>query len=368
MKKVLPWILGGLFLLLFLSTLIYLYGKGVEEPITYESEQPSFQTIINKTVATGSIVPREMVEIKPQISGIIQELYVEEGQKVKAGDPIARVRVVPNMANLNSAENRMNVAEINLSNAKLDFERNKKLVETGVIAQAEFQQFEVAYKNAKQEVEAARRNLEIVQEGTYKEAGKSSVTIVKATVSGMVLEVPVKEGDQVIESNTFNAGTSVAKVADMSDMIFEGFVDESEVGKIAVDMPLVLTVGAIESRKFEASLEFISPQGLEKNGAIQFKIKARVATPDDFFIRAGLSANADIVLGRRDSVLAIRETLLQFGDDQKPFVEVETAPGQYEKRMVQTGLSDGLFIEVLEGVSKEEKIKIWNATVAPMNR
>jgi HlyD family secretion protein len=366
MKKYMPWFLGALFIGLFIWTLIFLYNKSSEQPVTYSTEKPSYQTIINKTVATGSIVPREMVEVKPQISGIVQELYVVEGQKVKSGDPMARVRVVPNMANLNGAENRVGVAEINLKNAKLDYDRNQRLLANGVIAQADFQGFEVAYQNARQEMDAARKNLEIVREGTYREAGKSSVTIVKATVDGMVLEVPVKVGDQVIESNTFNAGTSVAKLANMGDMIFEGFVDESEVGKIKEGMPLLLTIGAIEGKRFDATLEFISPQGTEKNGAIQFKIKARVATSDEFLIRAGLSANADVVLGRRDSVLAIRETLLQFDDKKQPYVEISKGNQQFERRDVKTGLSDGLYVEVLEGIKPDEEIKIWNATVAPM--
>jgi HlyD family secretion protein len=263
------------------------------------------------------------------------------------------------MVNLNNAESRLNKAKINLKEATADYERQKKLLDKQVIAEAEFQRFEIAYISAREEVDAAENNLQLIKEGITKKAGSVSNTMIRSTIEGMVLDVPVKEGNSVIESNTFNEGTTIAVVADMGEMIFEGTVDESEVGKIKEGMNLILTIGAIESESFDATLEYISPKGIEENGAIQFEIKAEVNLNENFFIRAGYSANADIVLARKDSVLAIKESLLQFDGDSS-FVEVETAPQQYEKREIKTGLSDGINIEILSGLSKDDKIKIWN--------
>lgn len=345
---------------LFGFTLYYLFLKSQAEPVSYETAQPTYSTIIKKSVATGSIVPREEVGIKPQVSGIVQELFVEAGERVKAGDLLARIQVIPNMVNLNNAENRVKLAEIGFQNAELDYQRNDKLYKQGAIAQSEFQVFQQAYKSAQAELEAARDNLQIVREGASKKAGKSSLNLVRATVSGMVLDVPVKVGYQVIESNTFNEGTTIATIANMNDMIFQGKIDEGEVGKISPNLPLLITVGAIEGETFDATLEYVAPKGVTENGAIQFEIRAQVALDSAQFLRAGYSANADIVLARRDSVLSIPEALLQFNEDQTPFVEVETGPQIFEKRAVKLGLSNGLTVEILDGLTAEDRVKIWN--------
>jgi len=356
-------ILGIGLIVILVAGLIYtlyaLWQKNQKDPVVYETETAYYHDIINKAVATGSIIPREEVEIKPQVSGIIQEVFVEAGDQVKVNQPIARIQVIPDMVSLNNAENRVERARIALENAKLDFDRNKELYDRKVISASEYQQFELAYNNARQELEAARDNLQIVKEGASKKSGASSLTIVKATIPGMVLDVPVKVGNQVIESNTFNEGTTIASVADMRDLIFEGKIDESEVGKISEGMDILLTVGAINDRTFNAELEYISPKGVEENGAIQFVIKARVKLDSSDFIRAGYSANADIVLARKDSVLTINEKLVQY-ENEEPFVEVETGDQKFEKRDVNLGLSDGIHVEVVEGVQEEEKLKIWN--------
>lgn len=343
----------------FVYTLYYLWQKSQKDPIVYTTQQPFYSDIIQKSVATGSIIPREEVEIKPQVSGIIKDVYVEAGDHVEQDQEIARIQVIPDMVSLNNAENRMEMAELAMENARLDFERNKKLYEDKVISSSEFQRFQLSFNNAKQELEAAQDNLQIVKEGASKKAGRASLNIVKATIPGMVLDVPVKVGNQVIESNTFNEGTSIATIADMRDLIFEGKIDESEVGKISEGMDILLTVGAIENKTFNAQLEYISPKGVEENGAIQFLIKAKVKLDSADFIRAGYSANADIVLAKRDSVLAINESLVQY-DEGKPFVEISNGEQSFEKRDVKLGLSDGIKVEVVDGLDSEVSIKDWN--------
>ena len=345
--------------LAFIYTIYFLAQKSKQNPIVFETAQASYNTIIKQSLATGTIKPREEVVIKPQVSRIIDQLYVEAGDKVERGQLIARVKVIPNMVSLNNAQNRLETAQINYNTAKLEFDRNEKLYKQGVIAVADFQLVEQRFKNAIAERNAAQDNLDIVREGATKSSGKESLTLIKSTVTGMILDVPVKVGNQVIESNNFNEGTTIASVANMSDMIFEGLIDESEVGKIQQGMDLIITIGAIENQKFDAKLEYIAPKGTEQNGAIQFQVRAKVDLNSNFFIRAGYSANANIVLDKRDSVLSIPEGLLQFENDST-FVEILTGDQQYEKRHVKLGLSDGITVEVLEGVTTEDKIKIWN--------
>ncbi len=344
-------------------TINYLYGKENQDPESFNTEQAKLSDIIVKSVATGSVEPRKEIEIKPQISGIIRELYVEAGDTVKYGDPIAKVKVIPNMLSLNNAENRVEQAKINLDNAELDFNRNKTLLDQGVIAMAEFQRFDVAKKGAMEEFKAAEDNLQIVREGVAKRSGQSSNTIVTATISGMILNVPIEEGNSVIEANNFNDGTTIASVADMEDLIFRGNIDESEVEKLKNGMTLIVTIGAIEGREFEAELEYISPKGADINGAIQFEVRAAIKLEAGEFIRAGYSANADVVLDRRDQVLAISERVIQFDKDQKTFVEVKVGENQWERRDVTLGLSDGITVEILSGITEVDEAKLWNQPI-----
>ncbi|MFZ6053307.1 efflux RND transporter periplasmic adaptor subunit [Halocola ammonii] len=345
------------------GAIYYLYGKNEQGPVTYNTEQPTHTDIVKKTVATGSVKPRKEILIKPQISGVINDILVEAGDKVETGALIAKVQVVPDMVGLNNAENRVSRAEIALDNANMDYERNKQLLDQGVIAPAEFQQFEIARRNAVEELKAAEDNYQILKEGVAKSSNRATNTQIRSTINGMVLDVPVEEGNSVIELNNFNEGTTIASVADMDDLIFEGNVDESEVEKLSQGMDLILTIGAIEDATFDAKLEYISPKGVEENGAIQFQIRAAVQQPDDRFIRAGYSANADVVLDRRDSVLAISESLVQFDKEDQPYVEVSTGENEYERRDVKLGLSDGITVEVLEGVEEGDEIKIWNRPI-----
>lgn len=347
---------------MMIATGYYLYSKDKKKPISYKTEQPFVTNIIQKTVATGAVVPRKEVEIKPQVSGLIDKLYVEAGDLVKRGDLIATIRIIPDMVTLNNAENRVNRAKLALKNAKADFDRNQELFKDGVIAEATFQQFELDYQNAQEELNAAKDNLDLIRKGSTSRSGQVSNTNVRAAISGMILDVPVEEGHSVIEANTFNEGTTIATVANMDEMIFEGNVDESEVGKIKTGMTLLLTIGALEDEQLEATLEHISPKGVVDNGAIRFQIRAAVNLKKDQFIRANYSANADIVLDRRDSVLAIPESLLIF-EGKETFVEVHTGNQNFEKMPVSLGLSDGINIEVLDGIEKDTDIKNPNAIV-----
>jgi len=357
MKKVLRITLLVVIIGIFGWTIYFLYQKSKPKPVVYETKTAFVTDIVKKTVATGSVVPRKEIEIKPQVSGIIEAIYIEPGDVVKNGDLIAKVRIIPNMINLNNAEARLEQGKIDYDDAKLIYDRQKKIFDEGVIPAAVFQQSEIALNRAKSELNAAENNLQLIKEGVTKNSEYSTNTLIRSTIEGMVLDVPVEQGNSVIESNTFNAGTTIAIVADMGEMIFEGEVDETEVGKIKIGMNLLLTIGAIEETKFNAHLEYISPKGVEENGAIQFEIKAAVELRDDYFIRAGYSANADIVLSRKDSVLAVEESLLLFEEDSI-FVEVETDPQVYEKRLVEVGLSDGINIEIISGLVKEDKIKV----------
>lgn len=341
---------------IFGYTLYFLWEKSQDKPVVFETEKPFYSDVIKKTVATGSVVPRKEIDIKPVVSGIIDELYVEEGEMVKKGDLIARIRIIPNMINLNNARARIDRAKINLKDAKRNYDRQFGLLEKGVIARADFESYEVAYQNAQQELETAQETLQLIQEGQLKKSGTPTNTLVRSTIDGMVLDVPIEIGNQVIEANNFNAGSTIATVADMGDMIFKGKIDETEVGKIHENMNLILSIGAIDDIKFDAKLTKIAPKGVEENGAIQFEIEANVDLMQDQFIRAGYSANADIVLERVDSVLVISESLLKF-DDDTTFVEVETGEQQFEKRIIETGLSDGINIEILSGLEEEDKVK-----------
>jgi len=355
-KKTLLLLVALALLVAFGGTLWFLWAKSQEDPILYASESPFTATIIRKTVATGAVVPRKEIDLKPQVSGILDEVYVEPGIEVEEGDLIAKVTIVPNMISLSAAENRLDRAKINLENAETEFERNGQLFEEGVLSEANFKVYELGLKTARQEVAAAEDNLALIREGARKKSAYTTNTLVKATAMGMVLAVPVEEGDSVIEVNTFNDGTSIATIADMDEMIFEGKVDESEVGKLLEGMELLVTVGALETEEFHAALEYISPKGVEEDGAIQFETRAALELKDDVFVRANYSANADIVLDRRDDVLAIQESWLQF-DDEGAFVEIERGDQRFEKQRVETGLSDGIQIEITSGLTESDRIK-----------
>ena len=360
--KILKYFAIGILVLGAIFATFYFVKTNSKTLIEYDVQVASIQNIEKKTVVTGKVIPEDEVEIKPQISGIIEELYVEEGDLVSNGDLLAKVKVVPNEQALNSAKGRLSSTLILLKNAEVEFKRNETLFKKEIISQREYDNAKLNYDQAQQNVENARTDLQIIKLGS---AGGSSIanTNIRATVPGTVLEIPIKEGDQVIESNTFNAGTTIATVADLNKMIFEGKVDEAEVAKLIIGMPLKVTLGAIEDESFDAQLKFIAPKGNEEDGTVQFKIEGDVYLNDSVFIRAGYSANASLVLEKKDSIMAISEALLQFDKiTNEPYVEIKNDAGEFERKDIEVGISDGINVEVISGIEMEDEIKVWNKT------
>jgi len=358
-KKIKRIVLLSIVGLAVVGTFVFLWKKAQPEVIEYEIVTPERGTVETKTVATGNVEPRYEILIKPQISGIISEVLKEAGQRVTEGEIIAKVKVIPEMGQLNSAESRVNVARISLDQVESTHRRDEQLFKQGILTAEEFDVSKANYRKAKEELANAQSSLEIVRDGISRNTRSSSTTQIRSTITGMILNVPIKVGNSVIQSNSFNDGTTIASVANMNDMIFRGNVDETEIGKIREGMPIKLTVGALGTRTFDAVLEYVSPKGEEKNGAIQFEIKAAVSLPDTSFVRAGYSANAEIVLERAANVLTIPESTVEFHGDTA-FVQVvkQEKPKQiFEKRLIKTGLSDGIKIEVKEGLTEKDKIR-----------
>ena len=340
----------------------YFIKTNDKSAIVYDTQKTLITSIERKTVVTGKVIPEDEVEIKPQIQGIIDVIFVEEGDLVKTGDLLAKIKVVPNEQNLNSAEGRLANSRIVLKNAQIEFNRNKDLYEKGIISKQDFDNVQLRYNQSKLDVSNAISDLQIIRSGS-KGGAASANTNIRATVPGTVLEIPVEEGFQVIASNSFNAGTTIATIADLNKMIFEGKVDEAEVGKLKVGMPLEVSLGAIEDQALQAKLKFIAPKGNEEQGAVQFKIEADLYLNDSIFVRAGYSANASLVLERKDSIMAISESLLQFDrKTEEPYVEIEIEDQKFERRDVKIGISDGVNVEIISGVSENAKIKVWNKT------
>ena len=365
--KYLKYIGIAVLVLGFMFSMAYYIKTNSRSAITYETEKLSYETIEEKIVATGSVIPEDEVNIVPQISGIIDEIYVEEGEEVNEGDLLAKIKVVPNEQALNSAEGRVKTSRIILNNSKKEFDRNKKLFDKGVISEQEFNSIELRYNQDAQNLDNAMSDLQIIKLGSIGGSAATN-TIVRSTVKGTVLVVPIKEGDQVIEANTFNPGTTISTVADLSKMIFEGMVDEGEVGKLSVGLPLKISLGAIEGKEYDAKLTLISPKGADVAGAIQFKIEGEVYLDDEFIVRAGYSANASIITDVKESVLAINEALIQYDNkSKKPFVEVEIGDQKFERREIEIGVSDGVYAEILSGVTENDNIKVWNKT-EPLKR
>ena len=354
----------GIALIIFgaVFAMLYFIKTNSKPLVEYDIQSPKIQSIEKKTVVTGKVIPEDEVEIKPQISGIIELLYVDEGDLVTNGDLLAKVNVVPDEQALNSAKGRLSNTLILFENAKIEFKRNQSLFEKEIISKQQFDNAKLSYDQAEQNLKNARSDLQIIKLGS---AGGSSIanTNIRATVAGTILEIPIKEGDQVIESNTFNAGTTIATVADLKKMIFEGKVDEAEVEKLVIGMPLTVNLGAIQDKDFDAKLNFIAPKGNEEQGTVQFKIEGDVYLDDSVFIRAGYSANASLVLEKKDSVMGISEALLQFDKiTNNPYVEVKNDKGKFERKNIELGISDGINVEVLSGLSLEDEIKVWNKT------
>lgn len=345
----------ALIAIVFVGTFAFLYKKSRPEQINYEELTATVKDINRESVVTGKIVPRNEVNVKPQISGIISELYKEAGQSVQEGEVIAKVKVIPEMSSLSSAQSRVRLAQINLEQVQKNYDREKALYDKKLVSAEEYEQVRQQLSQAKEEAAAAQETLEVVRDGVSKSNASSSSTLIRSTITGLILDIPVKVGNSVILSNTFNDGTTIATVADMNDLIFDGNVDETEVGRLVEGMPLTITIGALQNLKFDAVLEYISPKATENNGANQFEVKAAVRVPGDQMIRSGYSANASVVLETAEQVLSIPESAVDFADD-KSFVYL-LKDGKYVKTEVETGLSDGVDIQIKSGLTEGDKVR-----------
>ncbi len=357
-KKYLKIALLAAVAILFIWTFVFLYRKSQPQVTVYETVVPETTDLEKTTVATGKVEPRDEVLIKPQISGIVSEVYKEAGQHIRKGEVIAKVKVIPELGTLNSAESRVRLAGIQAAQAETDFARTQKLHKDKLISAEEYEKAEVAVKQAREELQTAKDNLEIVKEGITQNSASFSSTLIRSTIDGLILDVPIKVGNSVIMSNTFNDGTTIASVANMNDLIFRGNIDETEVGSIHEGMPVKLTIGALQNLSFNAVLEYISPKGVEQNGANQFEIKAAISAPDSVRIRSGYSANAEIVLERARQTLALPEGTVEFsGDSAFVYVMTDSIPKQKFERRLQVGMSDGIKIAVKSGITAKDKIR-----------
>lgn len=362
MKKIIKITLLVLFGIIIISTFFFLWNKSrVKEP-KYNIISPEVKTIQKKIVITGKVEPRNEVAIKPQISGIIDEIYKKEGDLVKVGDIIAKVKVIPDINQLNSGESRVNNAKISFDQEKANFERMETLYQSKVVSKEVYEQALTAYRRAEEELQNAEESLEIIKKGISQRTAQYSNTLIKATVNGMILNIPVKVGNSVIQSNNFNDGTTIATIANMKDLIFVGKVDETEIGKIKVNDPVILSIGAMQDAKLSAKLEYIAPKGTTESGTTLFEIKAAIdPTEENTLIRSGYSANGEIIVQKADSVLAVPEYCVEYQNDST-FVYVETdnpekEQSKFEKKAVKIGISDGFFVQIIEGVNKDAKIK-----------
>ena len=352
-------IIAGLVAIVFIGTFVFLWIKAQPQPKVYDEFTPTVADLRKTTVLTGKIEPRNEVNIKPQISGIITELMKEAGQTVQAGEVIAKVKVIPDMGQLSSAQSRLRLAEINLKQARTDYEREKVLFDKGLVSADEYDKIHQAYNQAREERGAAQDNLEVVRDGVSSNNANASSTLVRSTVTGVILDIPVKVGNSVILSNTFNDGTTIATVANMNDLIFRGNVDETEVGQVNVGMPMTITVGALQDLKFNARLEYISPKAVEANGANQFEIKAAVQVPEKTGVRSGYSANAQIVLAEALHVLTVPESAIHF-EGNNTYVYLVQGKGKnktYQRRDVKVGLSDGVNIQIKSGLTTNDRVR-----------
>ena len=355
MKKFGKYLVFILIALVVAGTFAYLFKRSRPQEIRYEELTAEVADIVKSTVVTGKIQPRDEVNVKPQISGIIAELYKEAGQPVKEGEIIAKLKVIPDMSSLSSAQSRVRLSEVNLKQAKTNFEREKALYDKQLVSADEYDKVAQALRQAEEELKAAKETLEIVRDGVSSSNKSGSSTLIRSSVSGLILDIPVKVGNTVINSNSFNDGTTIATVADMDDLIFDGNIDETEVGRLSVGMPVKITVGALQDVVIDANLEYIAPKATESGGTNLFEIKASLQVPEGITVRSGYSANAEIVLQTAAQVLSIAESALQFDGDQT-YVYVLGDNG-YERRDVKTGLSDGVNIEIKEGLSLGEKVR-----------
>jgi HlyD family secretion protein len=359
MKRYSKLIIAAIIALIFIGTFVFLWQKSQPKEVVYNEFTPKMEDIQKTTIITGKIEPRNEVNVKPQISGIITELLKEPGQTVQQGEVIAKVKVIPDMGQLSSAEARVRLSEINLKQAQVNFNREENLYNQKLVSADEYDKVKQALHQAKEEKTAAEDALQVVRDGVSKANASASSTLIRSTISGVILDIPVKVGNSVILANTFNDGTTIATVANMNDLIFRGNIDETEVGQLVSGMPMKITIGALQDLQFDAALEYISPKAVESNGANQFEIKAAVKLAEGGKIRSGYSANAEIVLSSAEKALSIPESAIEFSGDST-FVYIIKGEGKektYERTQVTTGLSDGVNIEIKKGLTVKDKVR-----------
>lgn len=355
MKKSIKFIIFALIALIFIGTFVFLFQHSKTKEIQYNEYTVSYMDIQRKTLITGKINPRNEVAIKPQINGIIAEIYKEAGQEVKENEVIAKLKVIPDMNSLSAAESRVRLAEINYDQALTTYKREKELYNKKLISEESFEKVTQSLNQAREEKSAAQDALEIVRDGVSSANATSSSTLIRSTISGLILDIPVKVGNSVIQANTLNDGTTVATVANMGDLIFTGNVDETEVGTLTEGSSLTISIGALQNYSFDAVLEYIAPKATENNGTNQFEIKAAIQPQKGYHIRSGYSANAEILLEEAKNVLAIPESAIEFEGDST-FVYVKKNKS-YERQSVVTGLSDGLNIQIKKGLKEGDIVR-----------
>ena len=355
MKKFGKVLMVVLIAALFIGTFGYLFQRSKPKEIQYQEVVPGRGDISKSTVVTGKIQPRDEVNVKPQINGIVAEVYKKAGETVRENEVIAKLKVIPDMSQLSSAQSRVRLAEVNLKQAQTNYDREKALFDKNLVSAEEFEQVTQALHQAREEQSIAQETLEIVRDGVSSSNKSGSTTLIRSTISGLILDVPVKVGNSVTMSNTFNDGTTIATVANMDDLIFDGNIDETEVGRLRIGLPVRITVGALQDLTFDAALEYIAPKATESNGTNLFEIKASVKIPSGVTIRSGYSANAEIVLQEAHDVITLAESAIQWEGDST-FVYVKNE-GQWDRRPVDTGLSDGVKIEIRSGLQGDESVR-----------
>ena len=362
MKKTLK-VIGLCLLALYVGyTLYYLWQQSQPVPTVYELVSPERRTLMKRTTVAGSMEARRQVAVKPQVTGVVSRLAVEPGDKVKAGEVIATVRIIPDMAQLNEAKSRVEAARITLGEAQREYDRTYELYQDGVVSREEFDVQTTRLASARENVAAAESQVQVITRGQSARSGGISVTDLHASISGVVLAVMVEEGAAVTGTSAFTEGTTVAKIADMNDIIFRGFIDETEVALLRVGLDMELHLGSMQEVTIPAKLSYIAPEGVMQNGAKMFELKATATIPEGVTIRSGYSANATIVLGTVNDVLSCDEKAISF-EDGKPYVYVLTSPPgdtehqQFERRAVTIGISDGLSVELKSGVKKGELLR-----------
>lgn len=376
-KKAIYIVLGLIFAIALISGISYLVKSNSTESEAFLTRKPTVQNMDDKVMATGKIVPKEEIEIKPNIAGIIDKILVDEGDRVEAGQLIATVRIIPNIAEVNNAQQnvqnsqlQINNTKTNVANMQTQFAMSEKLYKQGVISKQEYltaqQQLytqQQALKNANQQLVTAQKSLQIVKTGAIPELQGLATTQIRSKAAGTVLEVPVKVGSQVIEANSFNAGTTICSIADLNSLIFQGEIDEAQAGKLKQGMDMNIVIGALQNKSFPGRLTMIAPKGKDTNGTIKFPVEGDVNNPNNEYIRAGFSANGEIVMSSQKNALLLDESLVQYeksnGKD-KAFVEVKQPDGKFKKVFVKLGASDGINVQILSGIDKNAEVKVWN--------